>query len=130
MRLRDGQFVEDFLNDGFAGFLFGFGFVGDGDAVAEDVHADGFDVLRGDVTAPAKESEGLGGEGERDGRARRSAELDQALELNLVFGGIARGANDVDDVILHFIIDVDFVNDLTGVENLFWVNGGTGLREV
>src|SRR5436190_20085376 len=57
MRLRDGQCVEDFLNDGFAGFFFGFGFVGDGVAVAEDVHAGGSGVLRCDVTAAATESE-------------------------------------------------------------------------
>lgn len=62
-RLWDGEFVEDLLDDRFAGLFLGFGFVGDGDAVAEDVHADTFDILRGDVAAAFQESVGFGGEG-------------------------------------------------------------------
>ena len=71
---RHGQFVKDFLNDGFAGLVLRLGFVGDRNPVAQDVHADAFDILRGDVTAPAQEGIGFGGERQRNTvRARRCA---------------------------------------------------------
>src|SRR5205085_2748055 len=82
IELWNREFVENFLDDGFAGFLFGFGFVGDSDAMAKDVHADGFDVLRSDVAAAFEERVGFGGEGERDRCARRGAELDEFLYLD------------------------------------------------
>jgi hypothetical protein len=36
---RHRQFIKDFLDDRFAGFFLGLGFVGDGHAVAQHVHA-------------------------------------------------------------------------------------------
>ena len=64
------QLIKNLLNDRLAGLLLGLGFVSDGDAVAQDIHADAFDVLRRDVAAAAQEGVGLGGEREGDGRAR------------------------------------------------------------
>src|SRR5207253_2799837 len=103
------------LDDGFAGFVFGFGFVGDGDAVAEDVHADAFDVLGRDVATAFEEGVGFGGEGEGDGGARAGAELDEVFNSDFVVVGGARGADNVDDVVLHFFVDVDFVDDFARV---------------
>ena len=58
-----------------AGLLLGLGFVGDGDPVAQDIHADALHVLGRDIAAAAEEGVGLGGEGQGDGgaRARRPA---------------------------------------------------------
>src|SRR2546426_8603366 len=61
-RLRDGYALEDPLHHLVRVDLLGFRLVGDDDAVAEDVRADGFHVLRGDVAAPLKERVRLGGE--------------------------------------------------------------------
>src|SRR6266849_10826536 len=72
---RHGQLIEDFLDDRLAGLLLRFGFIGDGDAVAEHIHADAFDVLGRDVAAAFEEGVSLGGEGQRDSRARRGAQL-------------------------------------------------------
>ena len=80
--------------------------------MAEDVGGDGFDVLRGDVAAALEEGVGAGGEGEEEGGARRGAVADVVLEgVELVGGGVARGEDDGEDVVLDLVVDVDFVDD-------------------
>jgi len=126
----DGKFVEEFLNDGFAGFIFGFGFVGDGDAMAEDIHADAFDILGGDVAASLEKSVGFGSEGEGDRCAGGCAELDKIFDVDLVVFGGSGGADEVDDIILYLVVDVDVVDDFSGCEDVFWSDDGAGGGEV
>ena len=73
---------------------------------------DVLDVLRRDVGAAVEEGEGAGGEGEGDGRAGRGAVLDPAGEIEPVGLRIARGDDDIDDVIADLVVDVDQVDDL------------------
>ena len=94
--------------------------------MAEDIEGDAFDVLRGDITAAAKEGVGLGAEGEGDGGAGGSAELDEALEIDVIVGGVAGGADEINDVILDFVIEVDGVDDVAGGEDLGDVDHGRG----
>ena len=54
-RLRHGEFVEDFLDDGLGVFLLGLGLESDGHAVAQDVLRDALNVLRRDEAAAAQE---------------------------------------------------------------------------
>jgi len=60
----------------------------------------------------------------------RSAELDQTLELDLVLGGVTRGANQIYNVIFHFVVDVDVVNELPRLENLVCVYNTARPRNV
>ena len=76
---RHRQFIKNLLDDCFAGFFLGLRFVGDGDAVAQHIHADAFDVLRRDIAAAPQKRIGFGREGQGNRRARRGAELDEIL---------------------------------------------------
>src|SRR6266550_5645930 len=104
---RHRQFIKNLLNNRFAGLFFRFGFVGDGDAVAQHVHADALHVLRGNVAAATKERKSLGSERQRDRSARRRAELDEIFHLDFVGFRFARGAHEVHNVILHFVVHVN-----------------------
>ena len=95
----------------------GFGFVGQDDAVAQDVGADALDVLGRDVSAALEQRPGLGGDGEVDGGARGGAELDEMLDIEFVFLRRARGEDEMDDVIADFFVHVDLVHEFAGVEN-------------
>src|SRR6185295_11983200 len=112
MGLRDLDLVEDALDDLLRGELFGLRLVGEGDAVAEDVVADGLHVLRGHEAAVAEQGVSLGSLGEEDGGARRGAVGDVVLEVaQAVAGGFAGGEDDAEDVLLHLLVDVDLVHD-------------------
>ena len=63
-----------------AGFVFGFGLVGDDDAVAQHVHGHGPYVVGGDEAAVAQEGVRARGLVERDARARRGRVGDERLE--------------------------------------------------
>lgn len=58
--------IQHGLHDVFRPFFFGFGFVGEDDAVAEDVHSDVFDVLGDDVAAAGEEGVGFGADGQEN----------------------------------------------------------------
>lgn len=85
----DGEFVEDAGDDLFGVEAFGFGFVGDGDAVAEDFRSDGFHVVGGDVGAAVEEGVGAGCEGEVDGGARGGADPDERGDVDAEVVGAA-----------------------------------------
>ena len=68
--------VEDPLEDGLGVQVLRLRLVGDADAMAQDVVADGLDVLRGDVAAAFEESVGLRGQGQVDRRPGAAAVLD------------------------------------------------------
>lgn len=55
--LGDGGF-EDLAEDGFGGFAFGEGFVGEADAVEHDVVCEGEEVFGDDVVAAVEECAG------------------------------------------------------------------------
>src|ERR1700690_2154106 len=97
---RHRQFVKNLLHHGLAGLFLGLGFVGDGHAVTQDVHADAFYVLRRHVAAALEERKSLGRQRQIDGRARRRTQLDEFLDLDFIVVGIARGADEVHNVIL------------------------------
>ena len=122
------EFIENFLDDCLAGLLFGFRLIGDGDAVAEHVHANAFDVLRGDIAAATEEREGFGGEGQRNGGAGGGAELNEFFDLDFVDFRLAGGANEIDNVVLHFVVHVNLVDDLAGIEDVFGIDDGSGCR--
>lgn len=69
--LRHWDGIEDFVDDHVGGDVFGLGFVGEDDAVAEDVVDDFLDVLRGGVGAALEEGVAAGGEVECERGARR-----------------------------------------------------------
>ena len=69
--------IKNLLNDRIRRHRLRLGFVGQYDAMAEDVRADVFDVLGDHVIAALQERPGLGGEGEENRRARGGAELDE-----------------------------------------------------
>src|ERR1041385_7786379 len=108
--LRHRQFIEYLLNDRLAGLLFRLGFVSDGDPMTQDIHPDGFDVLRRHVAASAQEGKSFAGQGERDGGAWRGPQLNHVLDVDFVMRRVAGGADQIDDVVLHFVINVDIVN--------------------
>src|SRR6266540_4062624 len=117
--LRHRQFIKNLLDDRLAGLLLRLRFVGDRHAVAEHIHADALDILRGDIAAPAQEGEGLGRERERNRRARRGAELNEIFRVDVVVRRVARGAHQIDDVILHLVVNVDVVDDFARGEDGF-----------
>ena len=125
-----GDFGENLVDECVGGEFFGFGFVGDDEAVAEDIGGDGFDVLWGDVSAALHEGVSAGGEGEADGGAGGGAVFDVVLDGESGVLGLAGGEDEVDDVGFDFVVDVDFVDGLAGVENLLGgedgLNGGGG----
>ncbi len=125
---RHGQFIKDFLDDRFAGFFLGLGLVGDGDAMAQHVHADAFHVLRRHVATAFQERISLGRQRQRDGRARRRAKLDEILHRDLVMIGIARGADQIHDVILHLVVHVNVVDDFACFQDLLRRDDGAATR--
>ena len=61
----------------------------------------------------------LSREGKGDCRARARAELDEVFKLGKsVFFGLAGGEDDVHNVVLDFVVDVDFVDDFARLQNL------------
>src|SRR5688572_19589739 len=86
--------------------------------MAQDVGADTLDILRRDVAAPGEES--LGPRGERQGNrgARAGSVADESTELQLVRGRFTSGEDDIDDVILHAVVDVDAVHQFAGANDL------------
>ena len=92
--------------------------------MAQHVEPDALDILGRHVAPALQEGAGAGGEGEGDGRARRGSVADHPFERQFVAGGLARGENDVDDVILHAVIDVDFVHDRAGLDDLAGIDHG------
>ena len=92
--------------------------------MAQHVEADAFHVLRRHVAAAAQEGARLGREREGDGRARARAPADEAGHLQLVGGGLARGEDDVHDVVLHAVVHVDAVHQLAGADDLVGVHDG------
>ncbi len=58
--LGDGDFGDDAFDDGVGGDFFGFGFVGEEDAVAQDIESDVFDILRSHKCAAVHEGERAG----------------------------------------------------------------------
>ena len=67
--LRYWNFADDAVDDGIGADVFGFGFVGEEDAVAQDVVGHVLHVLWGEEGAAVHEGEGAGGEGAVDGAA-------------------------------------------------------------
>ncbi len=79
--------------------LFGLGFVGGHDAVAQDVGRQLLDVLGDHVAAAAHQGQRLGGAGQVERGARRGAERDQVGEIAEAGGPrVARGRHQVEDV--------------------------------
>ena len=83
-----------------------------------------FYILRRHVAATFEEGVGFGGEGKRNGRARGSAELNEIFDRDFIMVRIARGAHEVHDVILHFVIYVNIIDDQAGIEDLPRVHHG------
>src|SRR5439155_8914492 len=121
-KLGHRQLIEKFLDDRFAGLFFSFGLVSDGDPMTQHIHADALYVLRSHIAASPQERVGLGAERQSDRRTRRSAELDHTLKLNFILAGVPRGADKVHDVVLHFFVDVDLVDDLASLKDLLRIN--------
>ena len=86
--------------------------------MAEHVGADRLHVLRRDVAATLEEGVRLGGEGQVERRARRGAILDEGAQVELVGLRLARGEDDVDDVVLDLVVDVDLVDQGARAEDL------------
>ena len=100
----------------------GLGFVADDDAVAQDIGADALDVLRRDVAAAVQERVGARGQREVNRGARRSAVTNQAFQIQIVRRRLARRPDDIDDVILHAIVDVDAVHDRARRDDLLRID--------
>ena len=96
--------------------------------MAEDVVGKVFDVLRGDEGAAAEESERAGGLGEGDGAAWAGTAADQIFQLGQQPGRIPAGTDDVDDVILHWIRNHDFVHDGAAFDDLRGINDRRSIR--
>src|SRR4029077_18228730 len=79
--LRDLDVLEQLAHHRLGGDLLGLGLVGQDDAMAKHVDADGLDVLGGDVAAVAQEGVGARGHVEVDRRARAGAEGDEVRQL-------------------------------------------------
>ena len=92
----------------------------------QHVHANAFNVLGSDVAAAPEKGIGFGGQGERNGRSRRSAKLDEALELDLVFARVSRGTDQIDNVILNLVVDIDVIDELTDLQNLLCIDHRSG----
>ena len=122
--LRHGDGVEDGLDDVFGGDVFGFGFVSDGDAVAEDVHGHGFDILGGDVSSASEKGCGFGGEGEIDRCSGGGSVFNVMFEIEPKTLGITGAVDEGDDVVFNPIIDTDGVDHFAGVEDVFRANNG------
>lgn len=117
VRLRNGEAGEETGDDFVAGDVFGFGFVGEDEAVTEDVGGECFDVGRGDEGAVLQKCLSAGGSGEVDGGAGGGPGADEVFEAAVVFGGLASGVDEIDDVGFDRGIDVDMVNELAGLRN-------------
>ena len=88
----------------------------------QHIRADALHVLGSHVATAVQERVGASGEGEIDRRTRRSAVADQTIELQIVGARIARSPNDIDDIILHAIIDIDAVHDRAGVNDVLRID--------
>ena len=86
--------------------------------MAQYVVPDGFDVLRRDVAAAVEERVGLGREGEIDGGTGRGTVADHPVKLEAVGLRLATGPDDIDDVVLHPVVDVDTVDDFARADDL------------
>jgi len=73
--------IENPLEQVLGGDLFGLGFISNEQAMAEDVVADGLDVVRSDVAAAVQESMSLGGARQEDRGPRAGAVLDVLRQL-------------------------------------------------
>ena len=81
MELRDGQRVENFIDDVLGGDVLGLGLVGHRHAMTQHVEGDILDVLGHHEMAAVQESHGASGQGQGNGGARRGAVLDVAIEI-------------------------------------------------
>ena len=108
--------------DGFGGFAFGEGFVGEADAVEHDVVCEGEEVFGDDVVAAVEECAGAGGFEEGDAGARGAAEF----EVRVVAGAF----DDVDDVFEEDIADVDGVGGFHGGDEVGFGADGLAADEV
>src|SRR5215470_14800249 len=108
--------VEDAADDLVRVDLLRLRLVAHDDAVAEHVGADRLHVLRGHVAAPVQERVRLGGERQRERRARRGAVLDERTQIQARRRRLARREHERHDVILDLVVDVDLVHQVAGRE--------------
>src|SRR5690606_26843718 len=108
--LGDFYGFENPLDDGVARHFLGFGFVGDGDAVTQDVEGNGSDVLGGNISAVAQESMRPRCEVQIDGCTGRSAIKNQGFErLKVVFRRPSGRHDQVNHVLQYPVVDVQVV---------------------
>src|SRR5207247_10158612 len=96
--------IEHFANDVLGGQLLRFRLVGQKYPMPEDVHGNGFHVLRSDVGPPLDKSVGTRGRGQSQRGSRRGPVVDEALQVQLELLGLASCLNDVDDVLLDLVV--------------------------
>ena len=110
---------EDLLEDLGAGATFGEGFVGEADAVEDDIFGEGEDVFGDDVVAAVDEGAGAGGLEEGDADAGGGTEFE--------VGVVAGAFDDIDDVFEEDIADVDGVDGFHGGDEVgFGADGVLG----
>src|SRR5262249_6479739 len=110
---RSGNFdaIEDALDDLLRRQLLCLRFIGEGNPVTQDIEADRLDILWRDESTVSQEGVGFGRQVQIDGRARAGAVLDEVLQiLKPGVGRLAGGENDVQDVVLHLLVDVDLMD--------------------
>ena len=86
--------------------------------MAQHILRDALYILRCDEAAAAQEGVRLGRERERNGGARRGAELDEVGDVDAVTLRVACAADHIDDVVLDLVVGVNAVDDFAGLEDV------------
>ena len=98
--------------------------------MAQHVVGHGADVLGHDVSAALDESVGAGGLGQIDGCTRRTAERYHVLHiLQAIAVGIARGEDDVGNVLLNLLVQIHLAYYVAGRQDFGGGRHGAHLRQ-
>ena len=95
--------------------------------MAQHVHADGLHVLRRHIAAALEERIRFRRNRQIDRRARRRAVLDEAGDIDVVRLRLARGEDQIHDVVLDLLVHVDGIDHLARLQDL--LGRDHGLRD-
>src|SRR5207302_11356062 len=88
----------------------------------QDIRSDAFHILRSDVTAPVQERVGAAAESEIDRRSRGCAVTNQSFQRQIIRSSLARGPDNVDNVIFDPVVDVNLVHYVARGDDLLWID--------
>src|SRR5450755_761274 len=94
--------------------------------MTQHIEGDRLYILWDDEVAAAQKRHGPRTQRKCDGCARRGAVLDVAVEIEGRRDGRTSRQNQIDDVVAYFVVDVQGIDDMTGLHDLLGTYHGPG----